>query len=96
MHIRYGHRGPMGACLRLRRVGGFRSGSWHRGKATLTRRVFVDLTRNRRAAPRFLDPHGGRAGQGPALGALSSNRRTAPRLLDPYAGGLGAARPWGC
>jgi hypothetical protein len=30
----------------------------------------ADLTRKRRAAPSFLDPHGGRAGRSPALGAL--------------------------
>jgi len=29
-----------------------------------------ELSSNRRAAPRFLDPHGGRAGRSPALGAL--------------------------
>ncbi|WP_038167050.1 hypothetical protein, partial [Thiomonas sp. FB-6] len=34
----------------------------------------LDLSRKRRAAPSFLDPHGGRAGRSPALGALSRKR----------------------
>jgi len=51
--------------------------------------VFLVLSRKRRAAPSFLNPHGGRAGRSPALGALSWNASrcglSRPGLLLPLA-----------
>ena len=52
-------------------------------------RASVVLSTKRRAAPSFLDPRGGRAGPGPALGALGSSLQVDLRVVP--ADGFGAA-----
>ena len=59
------------------------------GHCGLLRRQPGAVSRKRRAAPSFLDPHGGQAGRSPAMGALTTKRRAAPSFLDPRGGQAG-------
>ncbi|MBK8688032.1 MAG: HDOD domain-containing protein [Betaproteobacteria bacterium] len=63
-----------------------------RGRGAGRRACFTGFARKRRAAPSFLDPHGGRAGRSPALGALSRETPGRPKFLCPPAG-AGWAQP---